>query len=40
VYKRQTPEINAISTILIGFVTVGVITASLLQKRGLFRSQG
>jgi putrescine transport system permease protein len=35
-----TPEINAISTILIGFVTVGVITASLLQKRGLFRSQG
>jgi putrescine transport system permease protein len=30
-----TPEINAISTILVGLVTVGVIAASLLQKRRL-----
>ena len=28
-----TPEINAISTILIGLVTAGVIAASLIQKR-------
>ena len=28
-----SPEINALSTILISIVTVGVITASLLQKR-------
>jgi putrescine transport system permease protein len=28
-----TPEINAVSTILVGLVTVGVITASLIGKR-------
>lgn len=28
-----TPEINAVSTVLIGIVTLGVIAASLLQKR-------
>jgi putrescine transport system permease protein len=28
-----TPEINAVSTIMIGIVTVGVITASLVNKR-------
>ncbi len=28
-----TPEINALSTIMIGIVTLGVIAASLLQKR-------
>ncbi|WP_417207902.1 ABC transporter permease [Antarctobacter sp.] len=28
-----SPEINALSTILIGFVTVGVISASLITKR-------
>lgn len=32
-----TPEINAISTIMIAFVAVGVIAASLLQKRALLR---
>lgn len=32
-----TPEINAISTLMIGFVTIGVISASLLQKRRLVR---
>ena len=32
-----TPEINAISTILIALVTAGVIVASLVQKRGLMR---
>jgi putrescine transport system permease protein len=32
-----TPEINAISTLMIGFVTIGVISASLLQKRRLAR---
>lgn len=32
-----TPEINAISTVLIGLVTMGVITASVLQKRQLAR---
>ena len=30
-----TPEINAVCTVLIGFVTVGVIVASIVQKRGL-----
>lgn len=30
-----TPEINAISTIMIAFVTVGVILASYLQKRSV-----
>ena len=28
-----TPEINAISTVLIAFVTIGVVIASILQKR-------
>ncbi len=28
-----TPEINAVSTVLIGFVTLGVITATLMQRR-------
>jgi len=32
-----TPEINAVCTVLIGLVTVGVIVASLLQKRSLAR---
>jgi putrescine transport system permease protein len=30
-----TPEINAVCTVLIGLVTIGVIVASLLQKRSL-----
>lgn len=34
-----TPEINAISTVLIGLVTLGVIIASILQKRQLARRQ-
>jgi putrescine transport system permease protein len=33
-----TPEINAISTILVAVVTAGVILASLLQKRRLARA--
>jgi putrescine transport system permease protein len=33
-----TPEINAASTILIAFVTVGVIAATLLGKRAAMRS--
>ena len=32
-----SPEINALSTILIGIVAVGVITASLISKRNLVR---
>ena len=32
-----TPEINAVCTVLIGLVTIGVIVASVLQKRGLGR---
>jgi putrescine transport system permease protein len=28
-----TPEINAVSTILVGLVTIGVIVASLATKR-------
>jgi putrescine transport system permease protein len=28
-----TPEINAASTLLVGFVTVGVIAAALLTRR-------
>ena len=35
-----TPEINAVCTVLIGFVTVGVIVASILQKRGLAKTAG
>lgn len=34
-----TPEINALSTIMIGIVTVGVITASLVMKRNLARAK-
>ena len=34
-----TPEINAISTILIGFVAIGVIVASISTKRAAFRQQ-
>ncbi|MFO1037958.1 MAG: ABC transporter permease subunit [Geminicoccaceae bacterium] len=34
-----TPEINAVCTVLIGFVTIGVIIASLLQKRQLARAK-
>jgi len=34
-----SPEINALSTILIGIVTVGVITASLVSKRAALRQQ-
>ena len=30
-----TPEINAVCSVLIGFVTIGVIIASILQKRNL-----
>lgn len=33
-----TPEINAISTVLIALVTVGVIVASVIQKRQLART--
>ena len=34
-----SPEINALSTIMIAIVTVGVITASLISKRNLVRQQ-
>ncbi|MFK7744673.1 MAG: ABC transporter permease [Roseobacter sp.] len=34
-----SPEINALSTIMIGIVTVGVITASLVSKRNLVRQK-
>jgi putrescine transport system permease protein len=34
-----SPEINALSTIMIAIVTVGVITASLVSKRNLMRQQ-
>lgn len=34
-----TPEINALSTIMIGLVTVGVITASLVMKRNVARAR-
>ncbi|MCP3969683.1 MAG: ABC transporter permease subunit [Rhodobacteraceae bacterium] len=34
-----SPEINALSTILIGIVTVGVITASLVSKRAAVKRQ-
>ncbi len=34
-----SPEINALSTILIGIVTVGVITASLITKRAAVRQR-
>ncbi|MCY4301010.1 MAG: ABC transporter permease [Aestuariivita sp.] len=32
-----SPEINALSTLLIGMVTIGVITASLVSKRALIQ---
>jgi putrescine transport system permease protein len=32
-----TPEINAVSTILVGLVAAGVIVASLINKRRLAR---
>jgi putrescine transport system permease protein len=34
-----SPEINAASTILIGLVTIGVISATLISKRSAMRSQ-
>lgn len=34
-----TPEINALSTIMIGIVTVGVVTASLVMKRNVMRTK-
>lgn len=34
-----SPEINALSTIMIAIVTVGVITASLVSKRSMVRQQ-
>ncbi|WP_424943985.1 ABC transporter permease [Aliiroseovarius crassostreae] len=34
-----TPEINALSTIMIGLVTIGVIGASLTSKRAIARKQ-
>ncbi|MFV0512314.1 MAG: ABC transporter permease [Jhaorihella sp.] len=34
-----SPEINALSTIMIGIVTVGVITASLVTKRSVVRQR-
>ncbi|MFY2823084.1 ABC transporter permease [Ruegeria sp. MALMAid1280] len=34
-----SPEINALSTIMIGIVTVGVITASLITKRAMVRQK-
>ena len=36
--RGVTPEINAISTILVAVVTLGVIAASLVQKRRLLRA--
>ena len=34
-----SPEINALSTLMIGVVTVGVITASLISKRSMVRQK-
>jgi putrescine transport system permease protein len=34
-----TPEINALSTLMIAVVTIGVITASLISKRSSLRAQ-
>ena len=34
-----SPEINALSTIMISIVTIGVITASITSKRSLMRQQ-
>jgi putrescine transport system permease protein len=33
-----TPEINAVCTVLIAIVTIGVVVASILQKRSLIRT--
>ncbi|MFO1046566.1 MAG: ABC transporter permease subunit [Geminicoccaceae bacterium] len=33
-----TPEINAVCTVLIGLVTIGVIVASIIQKRSLAKA--
>ncbi len=35
----MTPEINALSTIMIGLVTIGVIGASLTSKRAIAKKQ-
>jgi putrescine transport system permease protein len=34
-----SPEINALSTIMIGIVTVGVLTASLVSKRAIVKKR-
>ena len=34
-----TPEINALSTLMIAIVTIGVVTASLISKRSAVRAQ-
>ena len=34
-----TPEINAISTLMIAFVTVGVLAASIMTKRSALRQK-
>jgi putrescine transport system permease protein len=34
-----SPEINALSTIMIGLVAIGVITASLVSKRAIIKAQ-
>ena len=35
-----TPEINAVCTVLIALVTIGVIVASIVQKRGMAKTSG
>ena len=34
-----SPEINALSTLMIAIVTIGVLTASLVNKRQIVRQQ-
>jgi putrescine transport system permease protein len=34
-----SPEVNAVSTILVGIVALGVVTATLLSKRSVLRSE-
>jgi putrescine transport system permease protein len=34
-----SPEINALSTLMIAVVTIGVITASLVTKRAMMRQK-
>ncbi len=34
-----TPEINAISTILVGIVTIGVVAASIVNRRAALRRE-